>query len=107
MPFIVKWKNHVKKNAIDSTSVLSSVDLLPTFANLAKIEVPKDYKIDGENIATIFDNKNFNIELNKSNNIFDNKQLNRKRLFSLWFSSLGALSRNTEHKNTVLDNHCL
>ena len=62
VPFIVKWKNHVKKNAIDSTSVLSSVDLLPTFANLAKIEVPKDYKIDGENIATIFDNKNFNRE---------------------------------------------
>jgi arylsulfatase A-like enzyme len=62
VPFIVKWKNHAKKNAFDSTSVLSTVDLLPTFASLAKIEVPKDYKIDSENIATIFDNKNFNRE---------------------------------------------
>jgi len=62
VPFIVKWKNHVKENQIDSTSVLSTVDLLPTFAKLADIKVPENYNIDGENIATIFDNKNFNRE---------------------------------------------
>jgi N-acetylgalactosamine-6-sulfatase len=59
VPFIVKWKNHVAANKVDSTSVLSAVDLLPTFANLAQIELPKDYGIDGENIATILDNKSF------------------------------------------------
>ena len=59
VPFIVKWKNHVKQNIIDSTSVLSTVDLLPTFVALAKIEVPKDYNIDGENIASILENKDF------------------------------------------------
>jgi N-acetylgalactosamine-6-sulfatase len=62
VPFIVKWKNKVAKNAIDSTSVLSTVDLLPTFASLARIEVPENHSIDGENIASIFDNKNFNRE---------------------------------------------
>ncbi|MEO9571954.1 MAG: sulfatase-like hydrolase/transferase [Polaribacter sp.] len=59
VPFIVKWKNHVKANKVDSTSVLSTVDLLPTFAHLAEIELPKNYNIDGENIASILENKNF------------------------------------------------
>ena len=57
VPLIVKWKNHVDKNVVDSTSVLSTVDLLPTFAKLANIEVPVNYSIDGENIASIFENK--------------------------------------------------
>jgi arylsulfatase A-like enzyme len=59
VPFIVKWKNHVAKNKVDSTSVLSTVDLLPTFANLAQTVLPEDYTIDGENITTILKNKTF------------------------------------------------
>jgi len=59
VPFIVKWKNHVQANKVDSTSVLSTVDLLPTFASLAQIELPKDYAIDGENITSILENENF------------------------------------------------
>ena len=59
VPFIVKWKNHVLANKVDSTSVLSSVDLLPTFASLAQIELPKNYDIDGENIVSILENKSF------------------------------------------------
>jgi len=59
VPFIVKWKNHVQENKVDSTSVLSTVDLLPTFASLAQAELPKDYAIDGENITTILENNTF------------------------------------------------
>jgi N-acetylgalactosamine-6-sulfatase len=59
VPFIVKWKNHIQANKVDSTSVLSTVDLLPTFASLAQIELPKDYAIDGENITSILENKSF------------------------------------------------
>ena len=59
VPFIVKWKNHVEENKVDSTSVLSTVDLLPTFANLAEIELPNDYAIDGENISSILENNSF------------------------------------------------
>jgi len=59
VPFIVKWKNHVQENKVDSTSVLSTVDLLPTFASLAQTELPKDYAIDGENIRTILENNTF------------------------------------------------
>jgi len=56
VPFIVKWKNHVHENKVDSTSVLSTVDLLPTFASLAQIQLPEDYYLDGENIASILKN---------------------------------------------------
>ena len=59
VPFIVKWKNHVQENKVDSTSVLSTVDLLPTFARLAETELPTDYNIDGENISSILENNNF------------------------------------------------
>ena len=59
VPLIVKWKNHVEENKVDSTSVLSTVDLLPTFASLAEIELPNDYAIDGENISSILENNSF------------------------------------------------
>lgn len=59
VPFIVKWKNQVLANKVDSTSVLSTVDLLPTFASLAQIELPKNHTIDGENIKSIFVNNRF------------------------------------------------
>ena len=62
VPFIVKWKNKVGANKIDSTSILTTVDLLPTFSKLAGVDVPKDYKIDGEDIISIFDNKPFKRE---------------------------------------------
>jgi N-acetylgalactosamine-6-sulfatase len=59
VPFIVKWKNHVEENKVDSTSVLSTVDLLPTFASLAETELQKGYNIDGENIRSILENNSF------------------------------------------------
>jgi arylsulfatase A-like enzyme len=37
-------------------SVLSAVDLLPTFCELAKIELPGGYEPDGESFASIFEN---------------------------------------------------
>ncbi|GGZ17051.1 hypothetical protein GCM10007049_06800 [Echinicola pacifica] len=60
VPFIVRWPGKVEAGKVDSTSVLSTVDLLPTFAALAKKDLPADYYPDGENIISIFDNKTFN-----------------------------------------------
>jgi N-acetylgalactosamine-6-sulfatase len=59
VPFIVRWPVKVDAGKVDSTSVLSSVDLLPTFAALAQKELPANYQPDGENIASIFENKSF------------------------------------------------
>lgn len=66
VPFIVRWPNQVKKNQVDSTSILSSVDLLPTFASLANTTLPKNYMPDGEDISDIFVNK----EINRTKSLF-------------------------------------
>ena len=39
---------------------MSAVDLLPTFCELAGKELPKDYQLDGESFASIFNNVPFN-----------------------------------------------
>ncbi|WP_413979753.1 sulfatase [Maribacter sp. 2307UL18-2] len=59
VPFIVRWPGRVNAGAIDSTSVLSAVDLLPTFAALAGKKLPVDYQPDGESFTAIFDNNLF------------------------------------------------
>jgi arylsulfatase A-like enzyme len=56
VPFIVKWPGHVKAGLVDDQSVLSTVDLLPTFCELAQKEIPKDYSADGESFSSIFKN---------------------------------------------------
>src|SRR5690606_11618431 len=37
MPFIVRWPAKIKQHGIDSTSVISALDLLPSFAQLARV----------------------------------------------------------------------
>jgi arylsulfatase A-like enzyme len=48
LPFIVRWPAQVKPGAIDSTSVLWGIDLLPTFCKLAGVKMPPRVKPDGE-----------------------------------------------------------
>ena len=59
VPFIVRWPGHVNAGIVDNQSVLSSVDLLPTFCELAHKELPADYQPDGESFAAIFKNVPF------------------------------------------------
>lgn len=56
VPFIVRWPEHVTAGKVEKESVLSAVDLLPTFCELAKIELPGGYEPDGESFASIFEN---------------------------------------------------
>lgn len=56
VPFIVRWPGHVEPGKVDKTSVLSAVDLLPTFCELAQKELPNNYQPDGESFASIFEN---------------------------------------------------
>ena len=59
VPFIAYQKGKTAAGKTDSTSVLSAVDLLPTFCELANIELPKDYHPDGESFAKIFSGETF------------------------------------------------
>jgi arylsulfatase A-like enzyme len=51
VPFLVKWPGVVPAGRIDTTTALASVDLLPTFSELAGISLPENYKPDGQSIV--------------------------------------------------------
>lgn len=59
VPFIVRWPGHVTAGTVENQSVLSAVDLLPTFCELAGKELPETYKPDGESFTSIFKNNPF------------------------------------------------
>ncbi|WPU94005.1 sulfatase-like hydrolase/transferase [Mucilaginibacter sabulilitoris] len=48
MPFIVSWPGHIKPGTTDETSVLSSLDLLPSLTKIAGVKLPADYRGDGK-----------------------------------------------------------
>lgn len=59
VPFIMKWPGHVDANKVNNSSVLSSVDLLPTFCDLAGVTLPDTYEPDGESFAEYFETNKF------------------------------------------------
>lgn len=53
IPAIIRWKG--KYPVSTSNTLLSSMDLLPTIANVTGAEIPKDRVIDGKNISSILE----------------------------------------------------
>lgn len=51
VPFIIRWPGHAPAGIVDDSSIISGVDLLPTFCSLAGIEVPKAVNPDGEDMS--------------------------------------------------------
>ena len=51
VPFIARWPGVIPVGRRDRTSVLTAVDLLPTFMALAGLNLPKGYEPDGENVV--------------------------------------------------------
>lgn len=47
MPFIISWPGHIKPGTTDETSAISSLDLLPSLAEIAGAELPPGYNGDG------------------------------------------------------------
>jgi N-acetylgalactosamine-6-sulfatase len=50
VPFIVHWPAKTPAGKINNTTVISAVDLLPTFCEVAGVELPEGYTPDGESI---------------------------------------------------------
>ncbi|MGY8690906.1 MAG: sulfatase-like hydrolase/transferase, partial [Verrucomicrobiales bacterium] len=46
-PFIARWPGKIPAGKVDKTSLLSAVDLLPTFCEIAGVTLPPAYKPDG------------------------------------------------------------
>ncbi|MFD2603988.1 sulfatase-like hydrolase/transferase [Euzebyella marina] len=51
MPFLAHWPNEIEAGTVDSETVLSSVDLLPTISYITGAEIPQNYKGSGENMS--------------------------------------------------------
>ena len=47
VPFIARWPGKIQAGATDHESLMSAVDLLPTFCELAEAEYPEGYVPDG------------------------------------------------------------
>ncbi|MBL6725026.1 MAG: sulfatase-like hydrolase/transferase [Rubripirellula sp.] len=47
VPFIARWPGQIAEGNIDNSSLLSAVDLLPTFCEIAGVELPDGYEPDG------------------------------------------------------------
>jgi N-acetylgalactosamine-6-sulfatase len=47
VPFIVRWPGKVAAGKVDNVSLISAVDLLPTFCEAVGVELPASYEPDG------------------------------------------------------------
>ena len=57
VPFIARWPGKIAANKVDNTSLLSAVDLLPTFCELASVKLPEGYSPDGvSQVSALFGN---------------------------------------------------
>ncbi len=54
VPFIVRWPGVVPEGKTDATSVMTAVDLLPTFLEVAGVELPEEFKPDGQSVLSAF-----------------------------------------------------
>lgn len=54
VPFIARWPGKIAAGKTDKTSLMSAVDLLPTFCDIAGVELPEGYMPDGvSQVATL------------------------------------------------------
>jgi len=47
VPFIARWPGKIAAGEVDKTSIISAVDLLPTFCEIAGVQLPPTYTPDG------------------------------------------------------------
>ena len=54
VPFIARWPGRIAAGRVDDQSLISAVDLLPTFCEIAEVKLPAGYTPDGvSQLATL------------------------------------------------------
>lgn len=53
VPFIARWPGKIAAGQVDDSSLISAVDLLPTFCELAGAELPEEYEPDGISVVEV------------------------------------------------------
>lgn len=59
VPFVVRWPAVVSAGVVDKTSVVTAVDLLPTFFEAAGVPMPEGYQPDGESMMPALKGEGF------------------------------------------------
>ena len=54
MPFIISWLGKIPEGTVDSSTVISSVDLFPSLCKIASATLPENTKLDGEDLSDAF-----------------------------------------------------
>ncbi len=57
VPFIARWPGKIEAGKVDRTSIFSAVDLLPTFCEIAEVQLPASYQPDGISQVTTLKGK--------------------------------------------------
>lgn len=57
VPFILRWPGHTPAGAKNEKTVVTALDLLPTFCAAAGVKLPEGYRGDGENLLDAFNGK--------------------------------------------------
>lgn len=52
VPLLVRWPDHIKENTVDSNSVISAVDFIPTLTTLCGLSTGDKLKLDGEDMSS-------------------------------------------------------
>lgn len=60
IPFLVRWPSNAPAGVVDKNTELATVDLLPTFLELAGASYPENYQADGVSIASAIRGESFN-----------------------------------------------
>jgi arylsulfatase A-like enzyme len=53
VPFLVRWPGNVLAGRVDTRSIVTAVDLLPTFAEVGGAKLPQGYQSDGQSIVAL------------------------------------------------------
>lgn len=53
VPFIVRWPAQIPAGRADTESIVTAVDLLPTFADVAGATLPNEYQSDGQSVLAL------------------------------------------------------
>jgi arylsulfatase A-like enzyme len=57
VPFIARWPGRIAAGRVDAVSLISAVDLLPTFCEIAGVKLPAGYQPDGVSIVDVLKGK--------------------------------------------------
>ncbi len=53
VPFIARWPGKIEAGKVDDRSLISAVDLLPTFCEIAGADLPENYAPDGVSVVGV------------------------------------------------------